>query len=81
MTWRGNSGNTRFQTEQEAWYAPAPPLLCEEGCGCTVNGIPGCGASILGPGPAIAGGMVFVNSGNGSHQSRRGNMLLAFGPQ
>ena len=47
----------------------------------TVNGIPGCGASILGPGPAIAGGMVLVNSGYGSHQGRRGNVLLAFGLQ
>ncbi len=45
----------------------------------TVNGIPGVGASILGPGPAIAGGMVFVNSGYGSHGGRRGNVLLAFG--
>ena len=47
----------------------------------TVNGIPGRGASILGPGPAIAGGMVFVNSGYGSHRGRRGNVLLAFGLQ
>ena len=45
----------------------------------TVNGFPGTGASILGPGPAIAGGMVFVNSGYGSHGGRRGNVLLAFG--
>ena len=111
-------------TGERAWYAPAPPLLCDEGRGCdgaqaaavsvmpgvvfsgsndggiraystsdgsiiweydtnrefeTVNGIPGQGASILGPGPAIAGGMVFVNSGYGSHRGRRGNVLLAFG--
>jgi len=45
----------------------------------TVNGIPARGASILGPGPAIAGGMVFVNSGYGSHGGRAGNVLLAFG--
>ena len=45
----------------------------------TVNGIPARGASLLGPGAAIAGGMVFVNSGYGSHGGRRGNVLLAFG--
>ena len=45
----------------------------------TVNGIPGVRASILGPGPAIAGGMVFVNSGYGSRGGRRGNVPLAFG--
>ncbi len=45
----------------------------------TVNGIPGRGASIMGPGPAVAGGMVFVNSGYGSHGGRPGNVLLAFG--
>ncbi len=44
----------------------------------TVNGVPARGASILGPGPAIAGGMVFVNSGYGSHGGRAGNVLLAF---
>jgi hypothetical protein len=49
--------------------------------GGRVDGIPGRGASILGPGPAIAGGMVFVNSGYGSHQGRRRNVLLAFGLQ
>ena len=47
----------------------------------TVNGIPGRGGSLLGPGAAIAGGMVFVNSGYGSHGGRRGNVLLAFGLQ
>jgi polyvinyl alcohol dehydrogenase (cytochrome) len=45
----------------------------------TVNGVPGRGASILGPGPAVAGGMVYVNSGYGSHGGRPGNVLLAFG--
>jgi polyvinyl alcohol dehydrogenase (cytochrome) len=45
----------------------------------TVNGVPARGASILGPGPAIAGGMLFVNSGYGSHGGRAGNVLLAFG--
>lgn len=45
----------------------------------TVNGIEGRGGSILGPGPAVAGGMVYVNSGYGSHGGRAGNVLLAFG--
>ena len=45
----------------------------------TVNGVPAAGASIGGPGPAIAGGMVFVNSGYGAFQGRPGNVLLAFG--
>jgi len=44
-----------------------------------VNGVPAAGASIGGPGPAVAGGMVFVNSGYGAFQRRAGNVLLAFG--
>jgi polyvinyl alcohol dehydrogenase (cytochrome) len=44
-----------------------------------VNGVPAAGASIGGPGPAVAGGMVFVNSGYGAFQGRPGNVLLAFG--
>ena len=44
-----------------------------------VNGVPATGASIGGPGPAIAGGMVFVNSGYGAFLGRPGNVLLAFG--
>ena len=34
---------------------------------------------MLGPGPAVAGGMVFVNSGYGAFNGRAGNVLLAFG--
>jgi polyvinyl alcohol dehydrogenase (cytochrome) len=45
----------------------------------TVNGVPAKGASMIGPGPAIAGGMVFVNSGYGAFGGRAGNVLLAFG--
>ena len=45
----------------------------------TVNGVPARGASMLGPGPAVAGGMVFVNSGYGAFLGRPGNVLLAFG--
>jgi polyvinyl alcohol dehydrogenase (cytochrome) len=44
-----------------------------------VNGVPATGASIGGPGPAVAGGMVFVNSGYGAFLGRPGNVLLAFG--
>jgi polyvinyl alcohol dehydrogenase (cytochrome) len=43
----------------------------------TVNGAPGRGGSLNGPGPAIVGGMLFVESGYGSH-GMSGNLLLAF---
>ncbi len=45
----------------------------------TVNGVKARGASMIGPGPAIAGGMLFVNSGYGAFGGRAGNVLLAFG--
>ena len=45
----------------------------------TVNGVPAKGASISGPGPTVAGGMVFINSGYGALGGRPGNVLLAFG--
>jgi polyvinyl alcohol dehydrogenase (cytochrome) len=45
----------------------------------TVNGVAARGASLGGPGPAVAGGMVFVNSGYGAFGGRAGNVLLAFG--
>jgi polyvinyl alcohol dehydrogenase (cytochrome) len=45
----------------------------------TVNGVKAHGGSMIGPGPAIAGGMLYVNSGYGSHEGRGGNVLLAFG--
>src|SRR5262245_12670594 len=45
----------------------------------TVNRVPGKGASIIGPGPVVAGGMVFVSSGYGTYGGRPGNVLLAFG--
>jgi polyvinyl alcohol dehydrogenase (cytochrome) len=45
----------------------------------TVNGVKARGASMIGPGPAIAGGMLFVNSGYGAFGGRTGNVLLAFG--
>ena len=47
----------------------------------TVNRVPAKGASLIGPGPAVAGGMVYVNSGYGAFGGRPGNVLLAFGPE
>jgi polyvinyl alcohol dehydrogenase (cytochrome) len=46
----------------------------------TVNGVAARGASMIGPGPVVAGGMVFVSSGYGAFGGRPGNVLLAFGP-
>jgi polyvinyl alcohol dehydrogenase (cytochrome) len=47
----------------------------------TVNGVPAKGASMIGPGAVVAGGMVYVNSGYGAFGGRPGNVLLAFGPE
>ena len=44
----------------------------------TVNGVPARGGSLIGPGPVVAGGMLFVNSGYGAFGGRAGNVLLAF---
>jgi polyvinyl alcohol dehydrogenase (cytochrome) len=44
----------------------------------TVNGVEGHGGSIDGPGPVIAHGMVFTNSGYVSFGGTAGNVLLAF---
>ncbi len=43
-----------------------------------VNGIAGKGGAMDGPGPAIAGGMLFVGSGYGIWGGLPGNVLLAF---
>ena len=45
----------------------------------TVNGVRANGGSIDQSGPIVAGGMVFVTSGNGSFVGHTGNVLLAFG--
>ena len=45
----------------------------------TVNGVRANGGSIDQAGPIVAGGMVFVTSGNGSFVGHTGNVLLAFG--
>jgi polyvinyl alcohol dehydrogenase (cytochrome) len=47
----------------------------------TVNGVKANGASMSGPGAAIADGMVFINSGYGALGGRAGNVLLAFGTE
>lgn len=45
----------------------------------TVNGIEANGGSMDGPGAVVAGGMLYVTSGNGGIVGRPGNVLLAFG--
>jgi polyvinyl alcohol dehydrogenase (cytochrome) len=45
----------------------------------TKNGVTAHGGSIIGPGPTVVGGMVFVNSGYGALGGRPGNVLLAYG--
>jgi len=47
----------------------------------TVNGVSVKGGSMDGPGPTIAGGMVFVGSGYGAWGGLPGNVLLAFSVQ
>jgi polyvinyl alcohol dehydrogenase (cytochrome) len=44
----------------------------------TVNGAVGRGGSLDGPGPAIGGGMVYVNSGYPTAGGMPGNVILAF---
>ena len=46
----------------------------------TVNGVPGKGGSMNGPGPVVAGGMLYFNSGYGK-SGIGGNVLLAFAPE
>lgn len=44
----------------------------------SVNRVPGKGGAIDGPGPTIANGMIYVNSGYGLFGQIAGNVLLAF---
>ena len=44
----------------------------------TVNGVKGHGGGINGPGPVVAGGVVYVNSGYPGAGGGAGNVLLAF---
>ena len=45
----------------------------------TVNGVKANGGGIEGPGPIVAGGMLYFNSGYGGFVGNPGNVLLAFG--
>jgi polyvinyl alcohol dehydrogenase (cytochrome) len=45
----------------------------------TVNGVKAKGGSMDGPGPVVADGMLYVNSGYGGLVGKPGNVLLAFG--
>ncbi len=45
----------------------------------SVNGVPAHGGGIDGPGPIVAGGMLYVTSGSGGLMGSPGNVLLAFG--
>lgn len=44
----------------------------------TVNNVPASGGAMDGPGPVIAGGMLYVTSGYGQWGGKPGNVLLAF---
>jgi polyvinyl alcohol dehydrogenase (cytochrome) len=44
----------------------------------TVNGVAAKGGSMDGPGPVVAGGMLFVTAGNAGFVGTPGNVLLAF---
>jgi len=44
----------------------------------TLNGVRANGGAIQGAGPAVADGMLYLNSGYGDHLGRPGNVLLAF---
>jgi polyvinyl alcohol dehydrogenase (cytochrome) len=45
----------------------------------TVNGVKADGGSIDGPGPVVAGGMLYVTAGNAGFVGTAGNVLRAFG--
>jgi polyvinyl alcohol dehydrogenase (cytochrome) len=45
----------------------------------TVNGVKAHGGSMDSAGPIVVDGMVYVSSGSGGQEGRRGNVLLAFG--
>src|SRR5262245_713362 len=47
----------------------------------TVNGVPGKGGGLGGPGPTIVGGMLFIGSGYDILSGATGNVLLAFAPE
>jgi polyvinyl alcohol dehydrogenase (cytochrome) len=45
----------------------------------TVNGVPGHGGAMDGPGPTVVDGMVYVTSGYAQWGGKSGNVVLAFG--
>ncbi len=47
----------------------------------TLNEVRAGGGAMQGPGPTVAGGLLYLNSGYGDHLGRPGNVLLAFGVQ
>ena len=47
----------------------------------TINGVPGRGGAFDGPGPTVAGGMIFASSGYGLFGQTPGNVLLALRPK
>ncbi len=47
----------------------------------TINGVKAKGGSFDGPGAVIAGGMLYISSGNGGLVGRPGNVFLAFGAE
>ena len=47
----------------------------------TVDGVPGRGGSMDGPGAVVANGVVYVTSGYTRNGGVAGNVLLAFAPQ
>jgi len=63
--YRANDGRIIWDVDTERSYL-------------TVDGVPGTGGSIDGPGPVIVDGMVYVNSGYAYFADAPGNVLLAF---
>jgi polyvinyl alcohol dehydrogenase (cytochrome) len=45
----------------------------------TINGVKATGGGMEGPGPIVAGGMLYFNAGYGGFIGNPGNVLLAFG--
>ena len=72
VRWTGSCGRTTHGTGASSGSstrcAPFP----------TINGVEGKGGGINGPGPVIAGGILYVNSGYGAIGGIPGNVLLAF---
>lgn len=64
-----------------AWSAASGELLWSFDANrdfATINGVPANGGSFDGAGPVVAGGMLYMLSGNGGFVGRPGNVLLAF---